>query len=62
MLLSRPDLDPDGWSRPARTSNITRMDHAEVGRFWDGNAEAWTELVRAGFDHYRDGLNTPAFF
>jgi ubiquinone/menaquinone biosynthesis C-methylase UbiE len=38
------------------------MDHEEVGRYWDGNAEAWTELVRAGYDHYRDGLNTPAFF
>ena len=38
------------------------MDHAEVGRYWDENAEAWTELVRAGYDHYRDGLNTPAFF
>src|ERR671916_3059740 len=37
------------------------MDHEEVGRYWDGNAEAWTELVRAGYDHYRDGLNTPAF-
>jgi ubiquinone/menaquinone biosynthesis C-methylase UbiE len=38
------------------------MDHEEVGLYWDGNAEAWTELVRAGYDHYRDGLNTPAFF
>lgn len=37
------------------------MDHEEVGRFWEENAEAWTELVRAGYDHYRDGLNTPAF-
>ncbi|MDQ4126507.1 MAG: class I SAM-dependent methyltransferase, partial [Actinomycetota bacterium] len=37
------------------------MDHEEVGRYWDENAEAWTELVRAGYDHYRDGLNTPAF-
>lgn len=37
------------------------MDHEEVGRYWDENAAAWTELVRAGFDHYRDGLNTPAF-
>jgi trans-aconitate methyltransferase len=37
------------------------MDHEEVGRYWDANAEAWTELVRAGYDHYRDGLNTPAF-
>lgn len=37
------------------------MDHEEVGRHWDANAEAWTRLVRAGYDHYRDGLNTPAF-
>ena len=37
------------------------MDHEEVGRYWDANAEAWTEMVRAGYDHYRDGLNTPAF-
>src|SRR5215212_222760 len=38
------------------------MDHEEVGRYWDENAGVWTELVRAGYDHYRDGLNTPAFF
>lgn len=38
------------------------MDHEEVGRYWDGNAEVWTRLVRAGYDHYRDGLNNPAFF
>jgi ubiquinone/menaquinone biosynthesis C-methylase UbiE len=37
------------------------MDHERVGRYWDANAEAWTRLVRAGYDHYRDGLNTPAF-
>ncbi len=37
------------------------MDHEEVGRHWDENAEVWTELVRSGYDHYRDGLNTPAF-
>jgi SAM-dependent methyltransferase len=37
------------------------MDHEEVGRYWDENAEVWTELVRTGYDHYRDGLNTPAF-
>lgn len=37
------------------------MDHREVGRYWDGNADAWTKLSRAGYDVYRDGLNTPAF-
>jgi SAM-dependent methyltransferase len=38
------------------------MDHEEVGRYWDENAETWTRLVRAGYDVARDGLNTPAFF
>ncbi len=37
------------------------VDHREVGKFWNANAHAWTQLVRAGFDIYRDGLNTPAF-
>src|SRR5262245_314307 len=38
------------------------MDHEEVGRFWNANADAWTKLSRAGYDVYRDYLNTPAFF
>jgi SAM-dependent methyltransferase len=38
------------------------VDHREVGRCWDGNADAWTKLSRAGYDVYRDYLNTPAFF
>src|SRR5438093_13436626 len=38
------------------------MNHEEVGRFWNGNAHAWTKLARAGYDVYRDYLNTPAFF
>ena len=37
------------------------MDHKEVGRLWNGNAEVWTKLARAGYDVYRDWLNTPAF-
>jgi ubiquinone/menaquinone biosynthesis C-methylase UbiE len=37
------------------------MDHEEAGRFWNGNAEVWTKLSRAGYDIYRDYLNTPAF-
>jgi hypothetical protein len=36
--------------------------HNEVERFWEGNAEAWTRLARAGYDICRDGLNTPGFF
>lgn len=38
------------------------MDHEEVGRYWNDNAETWTTLARAGYDTYRDYLNTPAFF
>jgi ubiquinone/menaquinone biosynthesis C-methylase UbiE len=38
------------------------MDHEEVGRFWNANADVWTRLARAGYDVYRDYLNTPAFF
>lgn len=38
------------------------MDHTEVGRLWNESAAAWTMLARAGYDVYRDYLNTPAFF
>jgi ubiquinone/menaquinone biosynthesis C-methylase UbiE len=38
------------------------MDHTEAGRYWNDNAEAWTSLARAGYDVFRDYLNTPAFF
>ncbi len=38
------------------------MNHLEVGRYWDENANAWTRLARAGYDVYRDCVNTPAFF
>jgi SAM-dependent methyltransferase len=37
------------------------MDHNDVGRMWDENAEVWTRLARAGYDIYRDFVNTPAF-
>ena len=37
------------------------MNHEEAGRYWNDNADAWTELSRAGYDFYRDSLNTPAF-
>lgn len=38
------------------------MDHTEVGKCWNANADAWTTLSRDGYDVYRDHLNTPAFF
>lgn len=37
------------------------MDHREVARYWNANADAWTELSRAGYDTSRDGFNTPVF-
>jgi ubiquinone/menaquinone biosynthesis C-methylase UbiE len=38
------------------------MDDRDVAKMWDENAEVWTKLVRAGYDVYRDRVNTPAFF
>lgn len=38
------------------------MERPDTRRIWNANAEAWTELSRAGFDRYRDLVNTPAFF
>jgi ubiquinone/menaquinone biosynthesis C-methylase UbiE len=37
------------------------MDHKEVGKYWNSNADAWTKLARAGYDVYRDFFNTPQF-
>ena len=37
------------------------MESAQVAEFWEANAETWTRHVRAGYDIYRDTLNTPAF-
>jgi len=38
------------------------MDDRELGRIWDGNADAWTLLSRQGYNTSRDYLNTPWFF
>ena len=37
------------------------MKRAEVAQYWEANAATWTRHARAGYDIYRDGLNTPAF-
>ncbi len=38
------------------------MERPDTRKLWNANAAAWTELSRAGFDVYRDLVNTPAFF
>jgi ubiquinone/menaquinone biosynthesis C-methylase UbiE len=37
------------------------MNHQQAGRYWNENAAIWTKLARAGYDVFRDHLNTPAF-
>ena len=37
------------------------MDSEQVGKYWEENATTWTRHARAGYDIYRDALNTPAF-
>lgn len=38
------------------------MNEKDAGAYWNENATAWAALCRAGFDTYRNYLNTPAFF
>jgi SAM-dependent methyltransferase len=37
------------------------VDRPDTRAIWDANAPDWIELSRAGFDVYRDLVNTPAF-
>ncbi|MBB3291244.1 MULTISPECIES: class I SAM-dependent methyltransferase [unclassified Rhizobium] len=37
------------------------MNANDVAAHWENNAETWTVYSRAGYDRYRDALNTPAF-
>jgi SAM-dependent methyltransferase len=38
------------------------VEHPDARKQWNENAATWTELSRAGYDVYRDLVNTPAFF
>jgi 2-polyprenyl-3-methyl-5-hydroxy-6-metoxy-1,4-benzoquinol methylase len=40
---------------------VATMKRTEVAQYWEANAETWTRHARAGYDIYRDGLNTPVF-
>lgn len=37
------------------------MKPTQVAEYWEANADTWTRHARAGYDVYRDALNTPAF-
>lgn len=37
------------------------MDASEVAACWEANAETWTRHARAGYDRYRNEINTPVF-
>jgi len=37
------------------------MNRTDVAARWEANAETWTRHARAGYDLYRDALNTPVF-
>jgi SAM-dependent methyltransferase len=37
------------------------VERPDTRAIWDANAPAWIDLSRAGFDVYRDVVNTPAF-
>lgn len=37
------------------------MERDRAAAFWEANAETWTHQSRAGYDVYRDHVNTPGF-
>jgi len=37
------------------------VNHTDVARYWNENAATWTRMARAGYDTYRDLVNTPGF-
>lgn len=41
---------------------MKKLTDNEVARYWDKNANIWTDQVRKGYDAYREYLNNPAFF
>ncbi len=41
---------------------LSSMPEEEVARYWDANADQWTEQVRRGWDVFREHFNNPAFF
>jgi SAM-dependent methyltransferase len=47
---------------PRLDASMAAVDRPDTRALWNANAPAWTELSRAGFDVYRDLVNTPAFF
>lgn len=41
--------------------NRKQITEEEVAKYWNGNADSWTEQVRRGWDAYREYFNNPAF-
>jgi len=60
--LARERVTSGGPGGSAAATTERAVDHTEVRRYWNENADVWTRLSRAGWDVYRDHLNTPAFF
>jgi SAM-dependent methyltransferase len=50
------------WDSPVVGCEHGGVERPDTRELWNANAAAWTELSRAGFDVYRDLVNTPAFF
>lgn len=42
-------------------AELHRLRKSEAAKLWESNADIWTRHARAGYDVYRDVLNTPVF-
>ena len=52
---------PSAFVGRSRTVDSMGFSEEEVARYWDQNADSWTDQVRKGWDVYRESHNTPAF-
>lgn len=57
----RENIECDHGRMPWEESEAQLEARRHARACWEGNAETWTRLARAGYDVYRDHLNTPAF-
>jgi SAM-dependent methyltransferase len=47
--------------RRSETCEAVEVERPDTRALWEANAPVWIELSRAGFDVFRDLVNTPAF-
>ena len=61
-LIGHLRTAPAAWNPYDTPGRLVIVADDDRRAMWNANAGSWTELSRAGYDVYRDLVNTPAFF